>query len=56
MDTAKNYTTIQRGIQIILDRCVESCYTLNDVFNKVCVPNKAEDLNLSVFNMVFGII
>ena len=35
-----------------LDRCVESCNTLNDLSNKVCVPNKAEDLNLSVFNMV----
>ena len=26
-----------------LDRCVESCNTLNDLFNKVCVPNKAEE-------------
>ena len=23
-----------------LDRCVESCNTLNDLSNKVCVPNK----------------
>ena len=23
-----------------LDRCVWSCYTLNDLSNKVCVPNK----------------
>ena len=35
-----------------LDRCVESCNTLNDLSNKVCVPNKTEDLNLSVFNMI----
>ena len=34
-----------------LDRCVGSCNTLNDLYNKVCVPNKTEDLNLSVFNM-----
>ena len=27
-----------------LDRCVKSCNTLNDLSNKVCVPNKAEDL------------
>ena len=33
-----------------LDRCVGSCNTLNDLSNKVCVPNKTEDLNLSVFN------
>ena len=38
-----------------LDKCVESCNTLNDLSNKVCVPNKAEDLNLSVFNMITGI-
>ena len=38
-----------------LDRCVGSCNTLNDLTNKVCVPNKTEDLNLSVFNMITGI-
>ena len=38
-----------------LDRCVGSCNTLNVLFNKVCVPNKIEDLNLSVFNMITGI-
>ena len=31
------------------------CNTLNDLSNKVCAPNKAEDLNLSVFNMNTGI-
>ena len=35
-----------------LDRCVGSFNTLNDLSNKVCVPNKTEDLNLSVFNMI----
>ena len=34
-----------------LNRCLGSCNTLNDLYNKVCVPNKTEDLNLSVFNM-----
>ena len=37
-----------------LDRCVGSCNTLNDLSNKVCVPSKTEDLNLSVFNMITG--
>ena len=37
---------------IKLDRCVESCNTLNDLPNKVCVPNKIEDLNLSMFNII----
>ena len=35
-----------------LDRCVGSCNTLNDLSNKVCVPNKTEDLNTSIFNMI----
>ena len=35
-----------------LDRCVRSYYTLNDLSNSVCIPNKIEDLNLSVFNMI----
>ena len=35
-----------------LDRCVGSCNTLNDLSNKVCVPNKTKDINLSVFNMI----
>ena len=29
--------------------------TLIDLSNKVCVPNKTEDLKLSVFNMITGI-
>ena len=35
-----------------LNRCVRNCDTLNDLSNKVCVPNKTEDLNPSVFNMI----
>ena len=35
-----------------LDRCVESSNTLNYLSNKVCVPNKTEDLNLSRFSMI----
>ena len=29
-----------------LDRCVGSCNTLNDLSNKICLPNKTEDLKL----------
>ena len=38
-----------------LDRCVGGCNTLNDLSNKVCIPNKTEDLILSVFNIITGI-
>ena len=34
-----------------LDRCVVSYNTLNELSNRVCVPNKTEDLNLSVFTL-----
>ena len=37
------------------NKCVGSCNTLNDLSNKVCVPNKTEDLDLSVFNITTGI-
>ena len=35
-----------------LDRCVGSCNTLIDLSNKVRIPSKTENLNLSVLNMV----
>ena len=38
-----------------LDRCVGSCNTLKDLFNKVCVANKTGDLNIHVFNKITGI-
>ena len=38
-----------------LDRCMVSCSTLKDLSNEVCVPNEAQDLNLSVFNMITGL-
>ena len=37
-----------------LDTCAECSNTLNDLSNKVCIPNKTEDLNLSVSNMITG--
>ena len=35
-----------------LDRCMGGCNTLNNLSNKVCIPNKAEDLKLHVFNTI----
>ena len=37
-----------------LDRCGGSRNTLNDLSNKVCVPNKTDDVNTHVFNMITG--
>ena len=52
MNTVKNFTT---KFTVKLDKCVGSFNTLSVLCNKVCVPNKTEDLNLSVFNMITGI-
>ena len=38
-----------------LDKCVGNCNTLNDMSNKVCIPNKSKDVNLSMFNIITGI-
>ena len=45
-------TLTYSSFAVKLDRCVGSCDTLNYLSNKVRVPNKTEDLNLSVFNMI----
>ena len=38
-----------------LDIFVGSCNTLCQLSNELCVPNKTEDLNLSMFNIIIGI-
>ena len=43
------------SFDVNLDRYVGNCNTLNDLPNKVCVPNETEDLNLSFLNMITGI-
>ena len=40
---------------IKLDRCVWNCNAPNDLSNTVCTPNKTENLNQNVFNMITGI-
>ena len=50
MNTVKNLTTIHFLVK--LDRCIGSCNALNDLSNKLCIPNKTKDLNLSMLNMI----
>ena len=49
MNTAKNY-----AFAVKFDRCVGSSDTLNDLSNKVSVPNETEHLNIHVFNIITG--
>ena len=37
---------------ISMSRCNESCNTAEDPFGRICVPNKIEDVNLKVFNII----
>ena len=37
------------------NKCVGICNSMNDLSNEVCIPNKTEDLNVRVFNMITGI-
>ena len=39
---------------VSLNRCMGNRNTLNYVSNRVCVSNKTEDLDLSVFNIITG--
>ena len=38
-----------------LNRCAGSCNTFSDLSNKVSHPNKTEDSNLSILNIITGI-
>ena len=37
---------------VMFDRCNGSCNALDNLYREICVPNKTEDVNLSVFNMI----
>ena len=39
---------------ISMNRFGGSCDTIEDLFGRICVPNKMEDVNLKVFNMIKG--
>ena len=52
MNTVENFTIY---LQLTYYRCVGNCNNLNDLSNNVCVSNKTEDLNLSVFKMITGV-
>ena len=50
LKTVKNFTTIDLHSSWV--DVLEVVMTFNDLSNNVYVPNKAKDLNLSVFKMI----
>ena len=37
---------------IPLDKCNPNCNTLGEISGRICTPNKTEDVNLNVFNLI----
>ena len=37
---------------IPLDKCNANCNTLGEISGRICTPNKTEDVNLNVFNLI----
>ena len=40
---------------VSLDRCNESCNTIDDLLIRTCVPNKTKVVSFNVFNMLIRI-
>ena len=40
------------SFMVNLDRCSESCNTLNDPSGRTCIPNETQDVNLNVSNII----
>ena len=38
-----------------MNKCDMSCNAFDDLFGRRCFPNKMEDMNLKVFNMIKAI-
>ena len=43
------------SFSVKINRCNGSCNTSNDFLNRICVPNKTEDIILHVFSTTAGI-
>ena len=51
MNKVKDYATIH-SFAVNLDGCAGICNTLESIYNRVCVLNKAEDINVRIFNTI----
>ena len=38
-----------------MNMCGQSCNTTDDSYVRVCVPNKGENINVKVFDLIFGV-
>ena len=40
---------------VSLDRCNRNCNNIDDPFGRICIPNKENNVNLNVFNIITDI-
>ena len=40
---------------VSVNKCGRSCNTANDPYARVCVLNKVKNMNVKVFNLMFGV-
>ena len=52
---SKRITLLSIGFVVSLYRCYESFNTLDNLSDRLCVPNKIKHVYLEVFNMITGI-
>ena len=52
MNTIKDCGLCYDLFMVNLFRCNGSCNTLYNLSNRICVPDKVEDVNVSVFNII----
>ena len=52
---SKQITLLSSGFVVSLYRCYESFNTLDNLYDRLCVPNRTKHVYLDVFNMITGI-
>ena len=47
--------TLFYPFSLSVNKCGGSCNTIDDVYARVCVPNKVKNMSLKVFNLISGV-
>ena len=40
---------------VSVNKCCGTCYTIDDPYAEVCIPNKVKNMNIKVFNLMSGV-
>ena len=47
--------TLFDPVTVTVNKCGESCNTIDDVYSRGCVPNKIKNMNVKIFNLMSGL-